>query len=150
MMAAKAREKKPAGSRGTSKVVPGWVEYSAQEVEELVVGFGKKGMNPMQVGQVLRDQYGVPSVKALTGKGVIQVFGEGGVKLDYPPDLLALIERAVRVRRHLKANSSDVRNRTQLNNIESKIRRLVKYHAAEGNLPKGWRYDPETAALLVK
>ncbi|VVC72130.1 30S ribosomal protein S15 [uncultured archaeon] len=149
-MAAKAKEKKPAGARGTSKVVPEWVEFSAQEVEELVIGFGKKGMNPMQVGQALRDQYGVPSVKALCGKGVITIFAEGGVKLDYPPDLLALIERAMRVRRHLKANKSDVRNRTQLNNIESKIRRLVKYYEKEGKLPKGWRYDPETAALLVK
>lgn len=149
MARAHSKEKKAAG-RGSSKTAPEWVEYSAKEIEELVIGFGKKGMNPAQIGQLLRDQYGVPSAKAITGKSVTTIMVAGGVKIDYPPDLLSLIERAMRVRRHLKANKSDVRNRTQLNNIESKIRRLVKYYTAEGRLPAGWRYDPETAALLVK
>jgi small subunit ribosomal protein S15 len=34
--------------------------------------------------------------------------------------------------------------------IESKIRRLVKYYTKNNVLPEGWRYDPKTAALLVK
>jgi small subunit ribosomal protein S15 len=141
---------KSGGARTTSKTVPDWVEYSAQEVEELVVSLGKKGTGPAMIGQSLRDQYGIPSVKALTGKSVTQILVEGGMKIDYPHDLLALIERAMSVRRHLKGNASDTRSRTQLNGMESKIRRLVKYYTNEGKLPEGWRYDPETAALLVK
>lgn len=136
--------------RSGGKAVPEWVEYSAAEISDLVIGLGKKGTTPAMAGQIMRDKYGIPSVKALANKSITRIMVEGGVKMDYPADMLSLVERAVTVRKHLKANPSDTHNRTSLLMMESKIRRLVKYYTAEGKLPKGWRYDPETAALLVK
>lgn len=136
--------------RPPAKTVPDWVEYSAQEVEETILRLGKEGAMPALIGQTLRDQYGVPSVRNLTGKTLMEILKEGGAKMDYPPDLLALIKRAVGVRRHLKDNRADTHNRVKLGHIESKIRRLVRFYTTNGTLPKGWKYDPETAALLVK
>jgi len=136
--------------RPPTKAVPDWTEYSAPEVEEVAVRLGKEGMIPAVIGQTLRDQYGVPSVRNLTGKTLAQILKEGGIKMDYPPDLLSLIKRAVRVRKHLKENRADTHNRVKLGHIESKIRRLVRFYTVNGSLPKGWKYDPETAALLVK
>jgi len=136
--------------RPPTKTVPEWVEYSAPEVEDLVVDFGKKGMSPALIGQTLRDQYGIPSVKNVTGKSVVRILVEGGVKVDYPHDLLELIKRAMRMRKHLKENTGDVHNRVKLSHVESKIKRLVKYYTNVGKLPEGWVYDPEAAALLVK
>ena len=141
---------KPREARASGKTVPDWVEYSAAEIQELVVGLGKKGTTPAMIGQIMRDKYGIPSVKALAGKSTTRLMVEGGVKMEYPHDMLALIERAVTVRKHLKDNPADTHNRTSLLKMESKIRRLVKYYTSEGKLPKGWRYEPETAALLVK
>ncbi|MBR0272449.1 MAG: 30S ribosomal protein S15, partial [Methanobrevibacter sp.] len=34
--------------------------------------------------------------------------------------------------------------------IESRIRKLASYYVSEGELPEGWRYNPQQAALLVK
>ena len=137
--------KRPAG-----KAVPEWSEYSAPEIEEIIVKLGKEGTVPAQIGQALRDQYGVPSVRNITGKSVMVILKEGGVKMEYPPDLLALITKAVGLRKHLKEHTRDVHNRTKLTHIESKIRRLSRFYTTNEVLPKGWKYDPERAALLVK
>lgn len=146
-----SRKRGKSGSRRPPiKTVPDWVEYSAPEVEKLIIKMGKEGVHPARIGLILRDQYGVPSVRNLTGKSVTQILREGGVKVDYPADLLDLIKRAVRMRKHLESHGKDVHNRVKLSHVESKIRRLVRYYTRTGALPKDWKYDPETAALLVK
>jgi len=147
---AKQAKSPVAAARRTKRPAPEWVELDEAELSELIIGMGKKGTAPAAIGQVLRDQHGIPNVKSLTGKSVTEFLVAGGVKIEYPADLLALIERAVRVRRHLKANTADTHNGRQLNNIESRIRRLARYYEREGKIPAGWRYDPEMAALLVK
>ena len=48
--------------------VPSWVKYSPKEVEQLVIELRKKGYTTAMIGTILRDQYGIPSVKAITGK----------------------------------------------------------------------------------
>ena len=139
------------GSRKpVSRVVPDWVEYKAHEVEELVVKLGKEGISPTAIGLKLRDQYGIPSVQTITHKSVSQVLQDGGVKVEYPDDVMSLIERAMRMRAHLKTNKQDMLNRTKLLHVESKIKRLAKYYTTHGQLPADWKYDPAKAALLVK
>jgi len=146
-----SRKKGKSGSKKpTAKVVPEWVELSSQEVEELVVKLGKEGLQAGMIGQILRDQYGVPSVQSMTGRSIIKILKENGLKIEYPDDLINLIKKAVKVRKHLKINKSDVKNVVKLTHTESKIRRLVKYYRDAGKLPKDWRYEPEQAALLVR
>ena len=146
-----SKKKGRSGSKKpSSKIVPEWVEYSAPEVEELVARLGREGTPSPAIGQVLRDTYGVPSVRSITGKSVTEILAENNVKLEYPEDLLNLIKRAVGVRKHLTSNKGDIHNRVKLGHIESKIRRLVKYYTRTGRLPAEWRYEPDKAALLVK
>ncbi len=141
---------KSGSKRPSVKVSPEWAEYSAHEVEEMVANMGKEGVGPTSIGQTLRDTYGVPSVQNLCGKSISAILLENGVKITYPEDLLNLIKRAVNMREHLRSNRSDKHNRTKLIHVESKIGRLVKYYTVNGRLPADWKYDPETAALLVK
>jgi small subunit ribosomal protein S15 len=141
---------KSGSKRPVAKAPPTWVEASAPEVEELVINMGKQGMSKAAIGQNLRDTHGIPSVFNLTGKSVTQILTEGGIKAEYPEDLLNLITTAVIVRRHMKTNRRDIHNRVKLGHIEAKIKRLVLYYRRTGAIPKKWSYDPESAALLVK
>ncbi|MCX6778533.1 MAG: 30S ribosomal protein S15 [Candidatus Micrarchaeota archaeon] len=146
-----SKKKGKSGSRRPiSKVVPAWVTISHAEVEELVLRLSKEGLSSAAIGQRLRDTYGVPSVRNITGKTIVTILEEGGRKPEYPEGLMDLIRRAMRMRKHMEKNHADVHNKTKLIHIESKIKRLVRYHSRVGNLPKGWKYKPETAALLVK
>ncbi|MEM2963386.1 MAG: 30S ribosomal protein S15 [Candidatus Anstonellales archaeon] len=145
------RKRGKSGSKKPStRISPEWVEYSAYEVEDMIEKFGRSGMGATAIGMLLRDTYGVPSVKNLCGKSITKIMEERGIKIDYPEDLVYLIKRAVRMRKHLEQNKSDIHNRTKLRHIESKIRRLVKYYRSTKRLPFDWTYDPKTASLLVR
>jgi small subunit ribosomal protein S15 len=131
-------------------VKPEWIEYSNEEIEELILKLTKEGNSTSMIGIILRDQYGIPDVKLVTGEKITKILEKHGQGLEYPEDLMNLIRRAVNIREHLDENPKDLHTRRGLRIIESKIRRLVRYYTREGVLPEGWRYDPRSAALLVK
>ena len=129
---------------------PEWVMYSDEEIEEFILKFTREGKSPSEIGIILRDQYGVPSVKEVTGEKITAILKRNEQAQAYPEDILNLIKRAVNIRDHLKENPKDLHTKRGLTIIESKIRRLGRYYVGEGELPVGWRYDPQEAALLVK
>jgi small subunit ribosomal protein S15 len=145
---------KKRGKSGSRKpllnIVPNWIEYSPEEVEDLIVKLGKQGYNSTQIGHILRDQYGIGQVRLVCKKKISQILQENNIKTEYPDDLLALLKKVVRMLKHLEKNKSDKSNRTKLIHVESKIKRLVKYYTKKGKLPYGWKYSRERAFLIVK
>ncbi|RLI79640.1 30S ribosomal protein S15 [Archaeoglobales archaeon] len=141
------------GKSGSKRVYrdqpPEWVELSAREVEKKVVELYNEGLEPSQIGMVLRDRYGVPSVKQVTGKKILRILRENGVEMKYPEDLKALIKRALRLRKHLEVHKKDKHNRRGLQLIEAKIWRLSNYYKEKGVLPKDWKYDPERLRIEI-
>ncbi len=129
---------------------PDWVEYSNEEIEELILKLTKEGNSTSKIGIILRDQYGIPNVKMVTGDKITQILEKHDQKPEYPEDIMNLIKKAVNIRDHLKENPKDLHTKRGLQIIESQIRRLGRYYVREGVMPEGWRYDPQKAALLVK
>ncbi|HEX54828.1 MAG: 30S ribosomal protein S15 [Candidatus Altiarchaeales archaeon] len=145
-----ARRKGKSGSKHpwiTGK--PDWVAYDINEIEELIVKLAKDGNTPSMIGLILRDQYGIPSVKDITGKKLGYFLKKNNLYGDIPEDLHNLIKKAVNLRKHLEQHRKDIHNRRSLQLIESKIRRLVKYYKRSGRLPEDWIYEPEKAKLLI-
>ena len=129
---------------------PEWVTYSDEEIEEMILKFNREGKSTSEIGIILRDQYGIPKVKDVTGERITEILKRNDQAGEYPEDLMNLIRRAVNIRDHLEENPKDLHGKRGLTIIESRIRRLGRYYAKNGQLPEGWRYDPTKAALLVK
>lgn len=123
---------------------------SREEVEELVVKLARRGTTPSMIGMILRDQHGVPDVKAVTGKSVLQIMRDHGIAPSLPEDLKSAIAKAVRLHSHMARNPKDFKTQRALAIIESRINRLARYYKRKKVLPEDWRYDRETAALLVR
>lgn len=132
------------------KIVPKWVKHTKKEVEELVVSLAKEKLSSSQIGIILRDQYGIPDARLVLGKPVSQVMKENNLYPEMPEDLMKLFSRAVRFREHVARNRNDKTAIKGLENLESKIRRLVKYYAYEGKIPQDFKYDPEKVKLMVQ
>lgn len=145
---------KKKGKSGTkrpkSKDVPEWTGMKAPEIKEAILKMAREGIPPSRIGLTLRDQYGVPNIRASLGMGVKEFLVKEKAVPEYPEDLLNLIRKAVRMSGHMKGSKKDVHNKVKLGHVESKIHRLVKYYSGRGELPAGWKYDREKAALLVK
>lgn len=126
-----------------NKKVPRWVDYDEQEVVDLVVKLREKGLDPSQIGLELRDKYGIPSVREITGRRVTDILEEEGVAPELPEDLKNLVEKAESIQEHLDENGNDLQAERQLELTEAKIRRLANYHRGEGNIPEDWKYSRE-------
>jgi len=139
----KSKEKgKSHSTRPARTTPPKWCKYSPEEVENLVIELAKRGHSPSMIGIILRDQYGIPLVKQITGKKITEILEERGLAPKIPEDLANLIRRAERIRRHLEEHPKDKHSRRGLQLIESKIWRLTKYYIRVGRLPRNWSYQP--------
>jgi small subunit ribosomal protein S15 len=147
---AKRRTGKSGSKQPLRKTAPTWVKLKTKEVEKIVVNLAKQGMLPSKIGLILRDSYGIPSIKKLTSKSILRIMRENKIIPDMPEDLYSLLKKAVIVRKHLDKNKKDNFSKKGLILTESKIRKLGRYYVRRGVLPKDWKYDHEKAKLLVK
>lgn len=142
------------GKHGSKKppvrAAPKWFKTKKEEVENLVVKLAKEKYSSSLIGTIMRDQYAVPNVKVVVGKSVAKIMKESKLYPDLPEDMLNLLKKAVLLRQHLERQKSDYHSQKGLQNLESKIRRLGKYYSRTGAMPKGWKYDPEKAKLIVQ
>ena len=146
-----SRKKGKSGSkRPIKKAKPSWMRYKPKEVELLAVKMAKEGKTPSQVGMALRDTYGIPDTKTLTGKSLSKILHQNKLLPEIPEDLMALIRKAVMVRKHLEENHKDMTALRGLQLTESKIKRLVKHYKLTGKLPIDWKYDIKSIKLYVE
>ena len=130
--------------RPVSKRVPSWFRYGSEEVEAFVIKLAKEGKTPSQIGVILRDQYGIPLVRSITGRSILETLEEANMKPTVPDDLSNLLTKAANLQRHLAKNKSDAVNRRSLELLVSKVRRAGRYYKRMGRLPENWEYRPET------
>jgi len=136
--------------RPVSKVKPKWVKQTAEEIKNLVIELAKTKYSSAAIGTVLRDKYGIPDVKLITGNTISRMVKDNKLYPDYPEDLLNLFKKVVKIKDHLNLNKADKHTKRGLLNLEAKIRRLIKYYAREEKIPKGFVYDYQKVKLLVQ
>ncbi len=129
--------------------IPTWIRYKSKEIELLIGKLAKEGKSSSEIGIVLRDSYGVPSVKLLTGKRVQQILAEKKLQKELPEDLFSLIKKSVLVRKHLEANKQDMAAVRGLQLTESKIKRLAKFYKKEKKIQPTWKYDPGSVKIYT-
>ncbi|MHA1781955.1 MAG: 30S ribosomal protein S15 [Promethearchaeota archaeon] len=145
-----SRKKGKSGSTRPARLEkPVWIELSAEEIEAEVVKLARRGHSKSIIGVILRDSYGVPLVKVVTGKTISQILEEHGMKEPLPEDLSNLIKKALNIRKHLESNKKDLDSKKGLQRTESKIYRLIKYYKKKQVLPPDFKYDPEKVRALV-
>ena len=136
------------GNAGSNKPLspakPTWIRYKPKEIELLIGKLAKEGKDSAQIGMILRDSYGIPSVKLLTGKKIQQLLAEKKLLPELPEDMLALIKRVIALRNHLEVNKHDKTALRGLQLTESKVKRLAKYYRQIGKIEANWKYDPRS------
>lgn len=132
------------------RYVPHWVTYKSGEIENIIVNKYEQGMTKAKIGATLRDQYGIPSVRDLTGRNIAKILREKDIKESLPEDLVALYRRAVKLHIHLLKEKKDNKSRRSFVILESRIKRLVNYYKKRRVLPEDYSYTIENARLVVK
>jgi len=131
-------------------MIPRWVRFKKADVEDLIINLAKEKHSSAVIGTILRDQYGIPDSKLVTGKSITKIMKENKLYPHMPEDMLNMLKQAVELRAHLERHKGDANSIKALSHLESKIRRIGKYYSREGIIEKSWKYDPEKAKLLVQ
>jgi len=128
---------------------PVWVELSSEEVENEVIKLARKGFSQSLIGVILRDSYGIPLIKVVTGKSISQILKEKDIETPLPEDLTNLVKKALVLRKHLESNHKDLDSKKGLQRTESKIYRLIKYYKDKKILASDFKYDPDKIRTIV-
>lgn len=139
----KASSTKPVKFGMSSWILMDSEKYDEKRMIDIIVGLKKSGELQSNIGHILRDTYGIPSSREFFGKKLGKVLKENHVASDIPEDLHNLMEKAVRLRKHLAIHKKDIHNKRSLLLVESKIKRLAKYYIRKKILPLSWKYTPE-------
>ena len=145
-----SRAKGKSGSKIPSKKIPSWAPYKEKEVEKLIIKYGKSEKSSSEIGMILRDSYGINSVKALTGKKITAVMSENKLEKNLPEDLLNLIKKMVGVKQHREKNRQDQTAKRGELLTSSKIRRLVKYYKSTSKLPADFNLDMNRLKIYLE
>lgn len=134
-------------TRPVSKRPPDWIEYQPDEVKALIINLTREGKAPSEIGNILRDEHGIPLVKPIVGQGILQVLYEAGLAPRLPEDLYNLMVKAAQLRRHMERNPKDFNNKRGLQMTESRIYRLTRYYKRERMIPADWNYRSEIVTI---
>ncbi len=142
---------KSKSKRPIKKDNPEWTGLSAKEIKEKIIELTHKGHTASEIGITLRDVYAVPSVRSATKLKIQKIIDDTeGLKQDFPRDLLNLIRKSVKEKKHMKENNHDKTAKRGYQLTVSKIRRLTKYYSKKDRIPEKWRYTEKEAELMVK
>lgn len=146
-----SRKKGKSGPKGPLKPLkPTWVRYGDKELEMLIVKLAKEGRSSSEIGIILRDSYGVPDVKLLLNKSVMEILSEKGLAPKLPEDVIALMRRMIAIKKHRQTNKQDMTALRGEQLTEAKIKRLIKYYKANKRLPVDFVYDSENLKLYTE
>lgn len=141
-----ARQKGKSGStKPLSNKSPSWGTHSAKETTLLVDKLAKKGHSTSEIGLILRDSYGIPDVKAITGKKISQMIE----KKKFPEELINQIKKVISIKKHIEKNNKDTSSKKSLQTANAKLRKLIKYYKRNNEIPSEWKYKPEEAEKLI-
>ena len=141
---------KSGSSKPAKKTVPTWARHNAAEIEMIITKLAKEGNTSSEIGLVLRDSYGVPDVRTVLKKKITKVLEKKKLTPKIPEDLRNLVQRSLKIRKHLEENKMDMTAKRGLQLTESKIKRLVTYYKKTRKLPETWKYDAKSMKLLVE
>lgn len=143
-------KKGKSGSTRPVKRVPSWAPFKGQEVEKLVIKYAKAGKSSSEIGMILRDSYGINSIKALTDKKVMEILQEKQLVKSLPEDLLAIIRKLITIKQHLEKNKHDETANRGVILANSKIRRLIKYYKNSQKLPEDFQLDMDRLKIYLE
>ena len=137
---ARMHSRKKGRSSSTHPVERKHPEWGADstKVEKTIVKLAQEGTPAALIGKLLRDSYGVPDIKAATGKKLGQILADNDLRPEVPEDLDNLLGKREKMKDHLSTNPHDIHNLRNLQLVEAKIRRLMKYYKREGRIPNSF------------
>jgi len=101
---------------------PAWLKYTEEEVRAIILKLAGKGLTSEKIGLVLRDQYGIPSIR-LYGLKIKEVLEDNFQE----PTIINLENKLQEIIVHFKKNKQDKNAERALIITKAKLKKRQDY-----------------------
>jgi small subunit ribosomal protein S15 len=101
---------------------PTWLKYTKEEVIAIIKKLSEKDITSEKIGLILRDQYGIPSIR-LYGIKMKEAMGDKFQE----PTTINLENKLQKIINHFKKNKQDKRSERSLVITKSKLKKRTDY-----------------------
>jgi len=117
------------------------------EIREIIISLWKEGKTKSEIGRILKEKYGIKDVREIFGKRLSKVLEENGIKESIPEDLVALFRKINKLIRHVEENKHDICAKKSLEELELRVKSLIKYYIRKKKLPPNFSYSREIVKM---
>ena len=117
------------------------------EIKNVIISLWKEGKTNSEIGRILKEKYGIKDVRNILGKRLSKFLLENGIKEYIPEDLIFLFRKINRLLRHLEENKHDTCAKKSLEELELRVKSLIKYYIKKKKLPTNFSYSREIVKM---
>ncbi len=103
---------------------PAWVKMTESELKKVIAELAKKYPSS-QIGMMLRDQYGIPTVR-IYGKKLNDYLKELGI--DVKEDLVNAEKKVDNLKDHMSNNITDKNSKHKLQKAQARLNIIKRYY----------------------
>ena len=119
---------------------PTWLDVPVEEIKADVLKMNTKGVSSAEIGNKLRDVYGVGDCKAIfNGLSLSRYLEKEGNFIEIPEDVKDLVKRANILRKHINIHRRDKDSKFRLGLITSRLNRCIKHYKKKLRIPTTWK-----------
>jgi len=122
-------------------------QISKEQIDNIIKELWNKGYTPSQIGKELKEKYNIRVKDVLNKKLVRYAIKELNLKQEIPEDLLYLFKKINRMLKHLESHRKDMVTKKKLEELESRVKSLIKYYKKKKKLPQTFEYSRDIAKM---
>ncbi|MFP3284036.1 MAG: 30S ribosomal protein S15 [Candidatus Nanopusillus acidilobi] len=122
-------------------------QISKEQINDIIKELWNKGYTPSQIGKELEEKYNIKVKEILNKKLVKYATKELNLKQEIPEDLLYLFKKINRMLKHLELHKKDIVTKKKLEELENRVKSLIKYYKRKKKLPQTFEYSRDIAKM---
>ena len=122
-------------------------QISKEQINDIIKELWNKGYTPLQIGRKLKEKYNIRVKDVLNKKLARYAIKELNLKQEIPEDLLYLFKKINRMLKHLELHKKDIVTKKKLEELENRVKSLIKYYKKNKKLPQTFEYSRDIAKM---
>jgi len=122
-------------------------QISKEQINDIIKELWNKGYTPSQIGKELKEKYNIKVKEILNKKLVKYATKDLNLKQEIPEDLLYLFKKINGMLKHLELHKKDIVTKKKLEELENRVKSLIKYYKKNKKLPQTFEYSRDIAKM---
>jgi len=122
-------------------------QISKEQINDIIKELWNKGYTTSQIGRELKEKYNIKVKEILNKRLAKYAIKDLNLKQEIPEELLYLFKKVNKMLKHLELHKKDVVTKKKLEELENRIKSLIKYYKKNKKLQQTFEYSRDIAKM---